>query len=193
MKNLPFLLLLVAFTFTSCGCHYYGLKSGLNVSTINGDNSSDYQPRFGLMAGGFAELCVGDYASVQPEIQYSQQGAKYTDINGYDGTIKLDYINVPVMGKFKVSKSFIVEAGPQMGFLLSAKDKFKSSIDSGTTDIKDSINNLDFGANLGLDYDQQNGWLFGVRYNLGLSNIYKNSDTNNKNGILQLSIAFKFQ
>ena len=193
MKNLPFFLVLVVFTFTSCGCHYYGLKSGMNISTINGDNTSNFQPRLGLTAGGFAELCMGDYASIQPETQYSQQGAKYTDRNGYDGTIKLDYINIPLMVKFKASKTFTFEAGPQAGFLLTAKDKFESSSDSGIEDIKDDIEPIDFGANLGLIYDLQNGWFFGARYNLGLSNIYKSSDASIKNGVFQFSLGFKFQ
>ena len=193
MKNLPFLLIFATLTFTSCGCHYYGLKSGLNVASINGDDMGDTQPRLGFVGGGFAELCIDDYTSIQPEIQYSQQGVKYSNRNGYDGTIKLDYINVPVMVEFKATKEFVVEAGPQVGFLLSAKDKYESPTDSGINDIKDDMKNIDFGANFGLSYDQQNGWLFGVRYNLGLANINKNSNVSNKNGVFQFSVAFKFQ
>jgi len=193
MKNLPFLLVLVAFTFTSCGCHYYGFKSGLNVSSINGDDTGDTQPRLGFFGGGFAELCIDDYTSVQPEVLYSQQGVKYSDRNGYDGTIKLDYIDVPVMVKFKATKDFIIEAGPQVGFLLSAKDKYESPNNSGINDIKDDMKNIDFGANFGLNYDLQNGWLFGARYNLGLADINKNSGVNNKNGVFQFSVVFKFQ
>ena len=193
MKNLLILLVLVTLTFTSCSCHYYGLKSGLNVSSINGDDIGGTQSRLGLVAGGFAELCVDDYMSIQPEVLYSQQGVKYSDQNGYDGTIKLDYINVPLMVKFKASKTFTLEAGPQAGFLLSAKDKFKSSLDSGMEDIKNDIEPIDFGANFGLIYDLQNGWFFGARYGLGLSNINKNSDVTNKNGVFQFSLGFKFQ
>lgn len=193
MKNLPILLVLITFTFTSCACHYYGFKSGVNASTINGDDLGDTQPKIGFLAGGFAELCIDDYTSIQPEVLYSQQGAKYTDHNGYDGTLKLDYVNVPVMVKFRASNTFVFEAGPQVGLLLSAKDKFESTSISGTDDIKDDIEPIDFGANLGLNYDLQNGWFFGARYYMGLSNINKHSDVKNKNGVLQFSVAFKFQ
>jgi len=193
MKNLPFLLALVVLTFSSCACHYYGFKSGLNVSSITGDDLGSTQPRLGLVAGGFAELCVDDYSSIQPEVLYSQQGVKYSDHDGYDGTLKLDYINMPVLFKFKATKEFVLEAGPQVGLLLSAKDKYDSPTDSGIADIKDDIENIDFGANLGLNYDLQNGWFFGARYYLGLSNIYQNSDVKNKNGVFQFSVAFKFK
>lgn len=193
MKNLPFLLVLIVLTFTSCACHYYGFKSGLNGSTITGDDIGDTQPKIGLVAGGFAELCIDDYTSVQPEVLYSQQGVKYTDHNGFDGTLKLDYINVPVLVKFRASNTLVFEAGPQMGLLLSAKDKYESTSISGTDDIKDNYEPIDFGANLGLNYDLQNGWYFGARYYLGLSNINNHTDVNNKNGVLQFSVAFKFQ
>jgi len=193
MKYFPSLLVVIMLTFTGCSCHYYGFKSGLNVSTINGDGIGDTQPKLGLVAGGFAELCIDDYTSVQPEVLYSQKGVKYMNSNGYDGTIKLDYIDVPVMAKFKVSNSIVLEGGPQFGLLLSAKDKYHSSSDSGIDDIKDDISDLDFGANFGLNYDLQNGWFFGARYNLGLSNINKNSDVNNKNGVFQFTVAYKFK
>ena len=193
MKNLPILLVLITFTFTSCACHYYGFKSGVNASTINGDDIGDTQPKIGFVGGGFAELCIDDYTSIQPEVLYSQQGAKYSDHNGFDGTIKLDYINVPVMAKFKLTQEFILEAGPQVGLLLSAKDDYESSTMSGIDDIKDDIEHIDYGANLGLNYDLQNGWFFGARYYLGLANINKDSAMDNKNGVLQVSVAFKFQ
>lgn len=193
MKNLSLFLILSVFTFTSCGCHYYGLKSGLNVSTINGDGTKDFQPKLGFVAGGYYEICIDDYVSVIPEIQYSQQGAKYSDNIDTEGTIKLDYIHLPVMAKYKLTNELTFEAGPQVGLLLSAKDNFKSPIDSGLIDIKEELNAIDFGANFGLNYDFQNGWLLGARYSLGLSNINKTSDVIHKNSVFQFSVAFKFQ
>lgn len=193
MKNLSLFLILSVFTFTSCGCHYYGLKSGLNVSTINGDGTKDFQPKLGFVAGGYYEICIDDYVSVIPEIKYSQQGAKYSDNIDTEGTIKLDYIHLPVMAKYKLTNELTFEAGPQVGLLLSAKDNFKSPIDSGLIDIKEELNAIDFGANFGLNYDFQNGWLLGARYSLGLSNINKTSDVIHKNSVFQFSVAFKFQ
>ena len=91
------------------------------------------------------------------------------------------------------ANALAVEAGSQVGLLLSAKDNFKSPIDSGLIDIKNDLNTIDFGANFGLHYDFQNGWLLGARYGLGLSNINDTSDVIHKNRVLQFSVAFKFQ
>jgi hypothetical protein len=193
MKNLPFILLLSMFIFNSCGCHYYGIKSGLNVTTINDDNTVDFQPKLGFNAGGYYEICIDDFVSVIPEVQYSQQGAKYSESTDTNGTLNLDYIYLPVTAKYKLTNALAVEAGPQVGLLLSAKDNFKSPIDSGLIDIKDDLNAIDFGVNFGLHYDLQNGWLLGARYGLGLSNINDTSDVIHKNRVLQFSVAFKFQ
>lgn len=191
MKNLSFILMLVLFTFTSCGCHFYGLKSGLNVSTLNGDDTDNLDPKMGFVFGAIAELCIDDKAAIQPEILYSQQGAKYKQIDGYDGTIKLDYINAPIMAKYRVTEKFIVEAGPQFGILLSAKDEYESPSDSGQEDLSDEIKDFDYGVNLGVNYDLRNGWFFGARYNLGLTNINDSSGISNSNNVFQFSVGFK--
>ena len=101
----------------------------------------------------------------------------------FESVTKLDYINIPLMAKLYLTDGLSIEAGPQIGFLISAKDEFDdvtttnvsgdstTETDSGTDDIKDIVNGIDFGANLGLGYRLENGLLFGARYNLGLSNI----------------------
>jgi len=193
MKNLSIVLTLSIFIFTSCGCHYYGIKSGLNVTTINGNDTVDFQPKLGFNASVFYEICIDDYVSVIPEVQYSQQGAKYSENTGTDGTLNLDNIYLPVTAKYKLTNALAVEAGPQVGYLLSAKDSYNSPTASGLIDIKDDLNAIDFGANIGLNYDFQNGWLLGARYSLGLSNINESSDVIYKNRVLQFSVAFRFQ
>ncbi len=88
------------------------------------------------MLGVVAEIMVSDMFAVQPELIYSSQGSDYEESDeGFDfsGTVKLDYLNIPVMAKYYVAEGFSVEAGPQVGFLLSAKDEY----DGGEEDIKD--------------------------------------------------------
>ncbi|HMC01283.1 MAG TPA: porin family protein [Flavobacteriaceae bacterium] len=196
MRNIAlFLLFLPLFILTSCGCHSYGLKAGLNASTIRGDDTDNLDPRIGFQFGGFAEFCFDEVVAIQPEVLYSQQGAKYSDSDGYDGTFKLDYINVPVMAKFNLGEKFAIEAGPQAGILISAKDDYKSSDDSGVDNIKDDIKNIDYGASFGLSYDFDSGYVLGARYNLGFADINDSPETaslKNQNGVFQLFVGFKF-
>lgn len=178
---------------SSCICHNLGLKAGLNVSTINGDESNNLDVKTGMFFGGFAELCLTNEFAIQPEILFSMQGANYT-IGDIDGTLKLDYLNLPIMAKIKIIDELYIQAGPQIGFLLSAKDDFKSEGDSGSDDIIDELNIIDFGANLGLGYQFESGLNFGARYNLGLPNINNIAGNNfkNQNGVFQFSVGFRF-
>lgn len=90
------------------------------------------------------------------------------------------------MGKYYVTKGFSVEAGPQIGFLLSAKHE--------KLNVKDSFNTFDFGVNFGLGYKLENGLNFGARYNLGLTDINNidGSSSKNKNGVIQISVGYFF-
>jgi hypothetical protein len=72
-------------------------------------------------AGGFVNVPISDKFSIQPELLYSAQGENGKSI---DVTLQNDYINLPVMDKFYVSNNFTIEAGPQIGLLLSAKIKY---------------------------------------------------------------------
>lgn len=90
------------------------------------------------------------------------------------------------MGKYYVVKGLSLEAGPQLGFLLSAKNE--------STNVKDSFKTFDFGVNLGLGYKLNNGLNFGARYNLGLTNINdsEGSSGKNRNGVIQVSVGYFF-
>lgn len=197
MKNYVLVSLMALFLLSSCACHRFGVKTGMNLASINGDDTDNLDSRVAFFFGGFAELCVTDEFSVQPELLYSMQGAKYSESEGYDGKFKFDYLNIPVMGRYYVSDAFSIEAGPQIGFLLSAKDEYDliGGGESGEEDVKDWVSSTDFGANVGLGYQFENGLNLGARYYLGLSNINDfdgSDDYKNQNGVLQISVGFRF-
>ena len=49
---------------------------------------------------------------------------------------------------------------------------------------------FDFGVNLGAGYQLNSGLNFGLRYNLGLTDIFEASDA--KNSVLQVSVGYTF-
>lgn len=186
----------------------FGVKAGVNFASITGDETDDLSSLTGFHFGGFVNIPVSGNFSVQPEILYSAQGAKYEDSDDYDGKFKLNYLNIPVMAKIEVADGFTLEAGPQIGFLLSAKDDYTYvgpdpgfSDDSGEDDIKDFIKSTDFGINFGLGYEMESGLSFGARYSLGISNIIDSDDIDpgfdvddfkNQNGVFQISVGYSF-
>ena len=169
----------------------FGAKAGINFSNIYGDDVEDNEVRTSFHIGAVAEIKISEKFSIQPEVLYSAQGVT-NDQDNVDVTLKLDYLNIPVMAKYYVAKGFSLEAGPQLGFLLSAKAKGESGDESSELDIKDELESIDFGLNFGAGYKLDNGLNFSARYNLGLSNISEDSDSAVKNSVFQISVGYFF-
>jgi long-subunit fatty acid transport protein len=193
----------LAFGFTNAQDVKFGAKAGLNISNITGDTDElGYSSKTGLFFGGFAEVKISDKFSFQPELLFSNLGVKSEEVDilddyKYESKIVLNYLNVPLMAKFYVADKFSLEAGPQLGFLLSSKAKYTETFDgdteSGSEDIKDTFNGFDFGFNFGTSYDFTNNISAGVRYSVGLSNILKDSGSfKSHNSNLAFALAYKF-
>ena len=183
MKKKLLLAVVTVLGFTNVNAQEikFGAKGGLNFASVSGDNTEGIDGVTSFNFGVLSEIPISDKFSFQPELMYSGQGYSF-----YDNTIALSYLNIPLMGKYYLIKGLSVEAGPQIGFLFSAKND--------DTDAKDSFKTLDFGVNFGLGYKFNNGLNIGVRYNLGLTDIndIDNSTGKNKNGVFQLSVGYFF-
>ena len=196
MKKLFVFAIIAIFSFSYINAQevHFGAKAGVSFANLTGDVEG-LNMRTGLHVGGVVEIPISDKFSFQPELLYSMQGAKEKDSyegETYEATLKVDYLNVPLMAKFYVAEGFSIEAGPQVGFLLSAKAKAEVGGSSGEEDIKDYFKGIDFGANLGFGYKMENGLNFGARYNLGLANIADSDDGDVKNGVFQISVGYFF-
>lgn len=170
MKKILLLLALGVGTHTAAQAQYrgrggnisLGLKAGASLSNFVGDEAKDYlgrsyDNRFGFHAGIFANIGFAKLLAFQPELLYSQKGAK---ISGADAGYRLHYLDVPLA--FHVNTDgFFFEAGPQVGFLVAAKAESGSS----SIDIKDGYKSVDFGYLAGLGYQLKHGLGVGLRYN----------------------------
>ena len=199
-------LLVLVFGFVNAQKAQFGIKGSLNSSNFSGDTEGvDFTSRIGFNVGAFATIKLSKNITLQPEILYSTQGAEAKNVTAaiddmlFSGDVKfnLSYINVPVMLKYYVADKFNLEAGPQIGFLTSAKTSTKVDGFNQTTDedIKDSFESLDFGLNFGAGYDFTKNISAGIRYNLGLANIAKTEAGDNSkvhNSVFSVSVGYKF-
>jgi len=166
----------------------FGAKAGVNIANIGGDDTDGQKARTAFHVGGVAEIGISDKFAVQPELLYSSQGTK---ADQGDGEVKLDYLNIPVMAKYMVADGFSLEAGPQVGVLLSAKSNDGEG--SGDVDIKDFVNGIDFALGVGANYTLESGLNFGARYSLGLSDINDFEGAgSNQNNVFQFSVGYFF-
>lgn len=195
MRKVVLLSLLVALISFSASAQVpevkLGAKAGANFSNLS-ISEVDGRTRFHL--GALAEVFFTDQFSLQPEILYSAQGASGKD-SGVKIDFNFDYILVPVMAKFYVLDGLNIQAGPQIGFLTKGEWKESFEGNSVTIDVKDTMNSIDFGVNLGAGYELPMGVFFDARYNLGLSKINKESESDMddlKNRVFQVSVGYKF-
>ncbi|ALM07815.1 hypothetical protein SB49_08415 [Sediminicola sp. YIK13] len=166
-----------------------GIKGGLNSYTIGGDDTEDIDSKLGYNIGLLGHIHLSERFGLQPEIVYSTQGAKASEGNG-DVKISLDYINVPVLFQYMYDNGFRIQAGPQVGFLTSAKAK----ADGITVDLDDSFKTIDFGLSIGASYvHPPSGFGVDARYNLGLSNINEDSSSKNYNRGFQIGVFYLFK
>jgi hypothetical protein len=171
----------------SQGVHF-GVKGGLNASSLNSSPSNkDMQTKIGFNAGVLAHIHTGNqFWAFQPELYYSAEGAKSKANN--DNKLDLGYLNLPVLIQYMFDNGFRLEAGPQVGFLMNAKNK----VGSTSTDVKDDLNGAVFSIPAGVGYLTSTGLGFDARYNFGISNIYKQSASKVHSNVFQFDVFYQF-
>ncbi|MCZ2083999.1 MAG: PorT family protein [Flavobacteriales bacterium] len=181
----------------------FGIKAGMNVSSLSSDASlSDQKSKIGFNAGLFMNAPLAENFSIQPEILYSQMGDKGTATvlgTEYSSARKLDYITVPVMFQYNATPAFYLEAGPEFGLLVSAKNKLKNESTGNTvsesSNYKDDLNGFNFGLGLGAGYYFTPNVGLTARYVAGLTDIAKDRPSGSdsvRNNVFQVGLAYKF-
>ena len=164
----------------------------------------------GVLIGAECEYQLTNMFSLAAGVNYSMQGSAWEDENiHYEGLkyeikdtkIELGYINVPVVVNAYLFRGFAVKTGVQFGFLTSAK--MKSTVsgknDSMTQsinydeDFKDDCKKFDVSIPVGVSYQFKVPIVIDARYNIGLTNVNKESDVNCKNQVFQLTVGYKFK
>src|SRR5258708_5564415 len=131
MKKALFLFLCASSLVISQAQTRFGIQAGANFANLTGSDVTGAKMKVDFNAGAFANIPLSSMFSFNPEVLYSGQGAKFDG-----GKINLNYINVPVLIQYNNPSGFFAETGPQIGFIMSAKEKADGG---GTTDIKDQV------------------------------------------------------
>jgi hypothetical protein len=187
-----------------------GLKAGLNISNLAIDeNELNSSSKTGFTAGIMVEIPIVKNFSLQPEVLYSQQGTKSSffdpDVinSNYKSTIDLNYLNIPVMLKYYVLKGLSVQAGPQIGILLKANNKYQDNFlgyeNQESFNLKDYSSGIDTSVNFGLGYQFKDKFYADLRYNISYSSVFKEGDANHfinsdmKNRVFQVTVGYFFK
>ncbi len=172
MKRLALLTVLaIGFSLSSHAQNFhFGAKVGLNFADITGD--IDFDGRTSFHIGAVAELGVADKFAIQPELIYSSQGA---DLGSFDTNI--DYLNLPILGEYKVSENLSLQLGPQFGINVAEGD-----------DV-DDVESFDLSGAAGVEVSFSK-FFAQARYNFGLTDVVDGFDS--KNSVFQISVGYWF-
>ncbi len=185
MKKVVFIIIAVVLSITTIAQLGAGPKAGLNKYALTGDDQSYLTA---LHIGGFVQIPVSGLFAVQPELLFSKQGNAFEE-NGEKFGTYITYLNIPVMLQLNTKSGFLIEAGPEFGFLLSAKYKEGNTI---SEDVKKFFKGSNFSFGAGVGYRLKMGVGFGVRYNFGLANISAEDNTETKTTGGQVSFSYRF-
>lgn len=197
-------IIVLLFTVNTSAQIHFGLKAGVNISNLNGSDAGDTDSRTGFLGGAFLTYDFSNMFSIQPEAFYSMKGAKQTETyygETITGTLKLDYIEIPVLLKLNipleggstVRPSIFV--GPALDIKVASTVEVESGGQSASADLE-NVSSTDFGLVFGgaLGFDVSGHELgFDVRYTLGLTTIDDSgSNADVKNGVISIAAYFGF-
>jgi hypothetical protein len=153
--------------------------AGINLATMT--KADNAKTRVGLAAGLDFEYGVAENFGISAGVLYSMQGAKIEGLIGGNDkvTMKLDYINIPVLANFYIVKGLAIKAGVQPGFNVQKK----------LDDAKlDDVKGFALSVPVGLSYEFANVVL-DARYNWGLTKAFKEGDS--KNSYFTITLGYR--
>jgi opacity protein-like surface antigen len=169
---------------------HFGLKTGLNYSSISTDDDVDNKWNTGFVLGAFVKIPLHKGWAIQPEFLYSAMGGGIETGIPPANDYRLNYFTIPVLIKYQFCKGLNAVAGPQIDFLIQGKRR-----NSGlSTKITDDLNEFGFNATGGLEWWPTRCLSFGLRYIHGFNNILDDDDNtpnpnNWKNRGVQLTVG----
>ncbi|MGZ3754606.1 MAG: porin family protein [Mucilaginibacter sp.] len=173
-----------------------GFAAGLNTSNIVDANNSYYSTGnlTGFNAGLTFDVPIVYNFSFAPEVRYSQKGyfAETTDGNL---TQHFNFIDVPLLAKFKLVPGFNLYVGPQISFLVSSNQTFDNGFVVSRQNTYDYTGNNTFiDGVVGVSFDITRYFDLHARYAIDLNSTSSNSTVipDYRNQTWQFGFGIKF-
>lgn len=174
----------------------FGIRAGMNFSTMTfldnslpPENSTETTGKSGGVLGLLMIVPLSGNFFIQPEYLYSQMGGftKYPQTK-----IDLNYLSMPVFLRWEAMPRFSLLAGPQLDFLINAKQKAQQSAE----DLTENIEARSLGVTFGTDILFYQAFLLGIRYVVGINDVdyfWGMENEEFKNEMLQISLVYIFK
>ena len=169
-----------------------GLKGGITMANVTGDDTGGAESRSGIAGGVFTNLKLPGGFSIQPELLYVQKGAEVSASDSLVSatvTLQTNYIEISILLKYsfatKGSIAPCVFAGPAFSSSKGSKTKVEGSIlgiaASGEVDnFNEASSDLSFVIGGGADFSLGRSKLtLEVRYTAGTKNMWEDVNVGN--------------
>lgn len=184
----------------------FGVLAGLDLATLGGSDFSGVGSRTGLTLGGYVTFHLDRRFGLEPELMFTQRGAS-EESGGDRVTLKMDYIDVPVLARWDVPTSGQLHpfflAGPTLSFEVSCNGEESqggASVSASCDDINAaspgslSKKSFDLGATLGggivFPAGKKTNLSIGIRYTHGLVATFDGSDAKNRTWQFLAGLSF---
>ena len=169
---------------------FFGVKFGVNASSMSfsSDNTTEkYNSNISYYLGFFGEVKLKNNLYIQPELLYSRVGSNVGIV-----AFRLHYIQIPVLAKYYITNWFSIDAGPQFGLLASSSVGQNHTLYGSSSTLSKNanqfFNSIDFGLNIGLNFNISKTTVINTRYYHGIANIASNTFKNNFNNASQSTL-----
>jgi len=145
-----------------------GVKAGLNYATQYTNSTSNsvvFKRIIGINAGAYVNYFFLDFLAIQPELMVSGKGSQWKN-QYYDAKYALTYIDLPILIKYQPIALLNIHAGPQLSYLLRAKQT--DFVNNLKTNVVDHFYKLDLGIAFGVEANLPFKINLTIRYILGL-------------------------
>ncbi len=176
-----------------------GVKGGLNMSNMVGDEINDNNMKLGFHVGLAADYDFAPSMAIQTGLFFTTKGFQYK-ANSLEYTENLMYLQLPVHFAYKQEVTpgtrIVFHAGPYVAYGLAGKRSFKAGSIEGSGDkiFGDGLLQYKpFDAGLGLGVGAEFGRLLvDVGWDMGLVNIsnVNNAKVRNQNAYLSVGVKF---
>ncbi len=168
------------FFSTSLASSDAGFKFGVGLTGFNGDDAKEFDSEFGFEIGGTKMIPLNNIVTFNPQLLFAYRSASMSE--PYDETNELTFtftdmaIEVPVLFCFHITPAFFLQAGPQLGLLISSKIKAELGDESASDDILDNRAKLEYGLAVGAGFQITENWAVDLKYNYGLNSFDEDGD-----------------
>ena len=183
----------------------FGLLGGCNFSSLSKMNKED-KSKMGIFIGGFVEYLLktgitlypsNSSLSIESGLNFITKGfrSEYETVHeDYEQILYLNYLQIPLLCKYSIpfnennNTDFYayISTGPALDINVYSKyydgDDFDNMMDFDSYTFI-----LDYILSIGINFEN---FIFEFRYDFGLTDISKNSDSKNKSLILLIGYSF---